>query len=111
MLSSLMLLFINDFDVAHIVFRTKLRNYRRTNLNNAMLHSLFDAPIIGGITLGLVIAVNLLIVRYIMQYQRETRDEYTRRLTRAVIELEVQKTLNAKLEADNYKLRYLRDHK
>ena len=33
-----------------------------------------------------------------MMYQRETRDEYARRLTRAVIELEVQKTVNVKLE-------------
>lgn len=73
-----------------------------------MIHSLFDIPILGGITVGLVIAVNLLVLRYIMQYQRETRDEYARRLTRAVIELEVQKTINAKLDAENYRLRYLR---
>jgi uncharacterized membrane protein (DUF485 family) len=69
--------------------------------------NLFDMPIIGGITVGLALAINVLVVRYIVQYQRETREEYARRLTRAVIELEAQKTVNARLEYEVERLKYL----
>lgn len=76
-----------------------------------MAATLFDMPLIGGITLGLALAMNILVVRYILQYQRETREEYSRRLTRAVIELEAQKTLNAKLECENERLKKLQQGK
>ena len=72
-----------------------------------MVATLFDMPFLGGITFGLVLAINILVIRYILQYQRETREEYSRRLTRAVIELEAQKTVNAKLEFENQRLKNL----
>jgi uncharacterized membrane protein (DUF485 family) len=70
-----------------------------------MMTSLLEMPILGGVTLGLAIFINVLVVRYIMQYQRETREEYSRRLTRAVIELEAQKTANIRLEYEIEKLK------
>lgn len=66
-----------------------------------MLGNLIDFPIAGGITFGIAISINALLVRYMFMYMRETREEYARRLTRAVIELEVQKTANVKLECEN----------
>lgn len=72
-----------------------------------MITSFFDFPIIGSITVGLALAINALIIRYILQYLRETREEYSRRLTRAIIELESQKTLNIQLKYENERLNNL----
>jgi hypothetical protein len=72
-----------------------------------MTETLFDLPIIGSVTFSVAAFINILVVRYILQYLRETREEYARRLTKAVIELEVQKTINAKLEFSLDRMRIL----
>jgi uncharacterized membrane protein (DUF485 family) len=74
---------------------------------NTYMTDLLDIPILGGLTVGVVLFINILVARYILQYQRETREEYSRRLTRAVIELEAQRTANLRLEFDNERLKNL----
>lgn len=65
----------------------------------------FNIQLVGGVSF--FIAVNTLIIRYIRAYQRETREEYARRLTKTVIELESLKTVNARLEFEIERLLYL----
>lgn len=72
-----------------------------------MMTSLFDIPLIGGLTLGLAATINVIILRYIFHYVRETREEYVRRLTQAVIELEYQKTENLRLELEIERMKIL----
>lgn len=72
-----------------------------------MTPTLFDIPVIGGVTLGLAITINVIVLRYILHYIKETREEYVRRLTQAVIELEYQKTENLRLELEVEKIRIL----
>ena len=59
--------------------------------------NLFDVPVVGGVTLGLILTVNIIVVRYVMQYMRETREEYVKKMTQAIIEAEYQKTENMRL--------------
>jgi hypothetical protein len=59
--------------------------------------NLFDVPVVGGVTLGLFLTVNIIVVRYVMQYMRETREEYVKKMTQAIIEAEYQKTENMRL--------------
>lgn len=68
-----------------------------------------NIPLVGGASFGVLLAINIVVVRYIRAYQRETRDEYARRLTKAVIELESMKTVNAKLEFEIDRLLYLQN--
>lgn len=68
-----------------------------------------NIPLVGGASFGLLLAINIVVIRYIRAYQRETRDEYARRLTKAVIELESMKTVNAKLEFEIDRLLYLQN--
>jgi hypothetical protein len=74
-----------------------------------MMGELLNFPLVGGVSFSLILAVNVLVIRYIRAYQRETRDEYARRLTKAVIELESLKTENAKLEFEIERLLYLQN--
>ncbi len=65
-------------------------------------------PLAGGMTFaGLAIAINIIAIRFIFQYSKETREEYVRKLTQAVIELEYQKTENLRLELELEKMKFM----
>lgn len=55
----------------------------------------------------MLILINGWAIRYILAYQKETREEYRSRLNDAILELEQQKTLNIRLELKIQTLEYL----
>ena len=71
-----------------------------------MFGALYNTPILGGgLTIGILVTINIFVVRYILAVLRENREEYSRRLTKAVIELEMQKTINIRLEIEIERLK------
>lgn len=74
---------------------------------NTIMGSLLELLDINGIgLLTIFILANGWIIRYILAYQKETREEYRSRLNDAIMELEQQKTLNIRLELKNQTLEF-----
>lgn len=70
------------------------------------MYNLFDVPIVGGLTVGLLFTINVIAIRYVVQYLRETREEYVKKLTQAVIEAEYQKTENMRLRFEIERIKH-----
>ncbi len=72
-----------------------------------MGNEIFGAPMLGGVSFGLIITINLIVIRYVLHYIRETREEYVKKLTQAIIELAYQKTENMRLQLELEKIKLL----
>lgn len=66
-----------------------------------MLDVLFDWPMI----VGLMIAVNVIVLRYLSRYNKETRASYSEALVKVSIELETERAEHLKLRIEHEKLK------